>query len=206
MPHRFFVICDLFAVAIINVILWSALYIQFTQYELPCPLCLAQRMGLLGISFGYVLNLYFGTRARHYALSAIIALLTATFAILQILMHIVPETGGYGSPLFGMHLYTLVFIICILFIVGNLVLIILLNELPFISKTCKKIALIVVIPLIICILTNAISAFAQCGLNRCPPDPKSYWIDTYLKANDIKKDSTKKHHSGKKKHDSSSLE
>jgi len=197
MPHRFFVICDILAIAVVNVILWTALYIQFTQYELPCPLCLAQRMGILGIGLGYVLNLYFGVKARHYALSTIMALLTATFAMLQILMHIVPETGGYGSPLFGLHLYTWVFIICISFVVGNLILIVLLNELPFIGKTCKKIALIVVIPLILCILANAISAFAECGLNRCPPDPKSYWIDTYLKANMIKKDSIKKHHSNK---------
>ncbi len=199
MPHRFFVICDILTLAIITIVIWASLYIQFTQYELPCPLCLEQRMGLFGISLGYVLNLYFGVKARHYAISTIIALLIATIALVQILMHIVPDTGSYGSPFMGLHLYTWVLIICAAVTIWNLILMILLNELLFIGKTCEKISLIVVIPLVLCILANVIAAFAECGLNRCPADPKSYWINTYLNASEIKKDNTIKHHSSKNK-------
>jgi disulfide bond formation protein DsbB len=180
MPHRFFVICDILTLAVINIVLWASLYIQFTQYQLPCPLCLEQRMGLFGISLGYVFNLYFGVKARHYAISTLITLLIATIAMVQILMHIVPDTGSYGAPFMGFHLYTWVFIICIAITVWNLILIVLLNELLFIGKTSEKLALIIVIPLMLCILVNVIASFAECGLNRCPTDPKSYWINTFL--------------------------
>lgn len=198
MPNRFFIVCDILAIILINVILWASLYIQFTQFQLPCPLCLAQRMGILGIGLGYVLNLYFGTRARHYALGVIIALLSATIAMLHILLHIVPETGSYGIPLFGMHLYTWTFIVCILFALGNLVLITLLSNPAFTSKTepvasnCLCITIIATVPLILCILANAASAYAECGLNRCPPDPKSYWINDFLKTDKIQKHHSKK--------------
>src|SRR5579863_2126078 len=128
MPHRFFVICDILTLAVINVVLWASLYIQFTQYELPCPLCLEQRMGLFAISLGYILNLYFGVKARHYAISTLITLLIATIAMVQILMHIVPDTGSYGSPFMGFHLYTWVFIICAAVTFWNLILMVLLNE------------------------------------------------------------------------------
>ncbi|MCC2624948.1 MAG: disulfide bond formation protein [Burkholderiales bacterium] len=183
MPHRFFVICDILSLAVINIVIWASLYIQFAQYQLPCPLCLEQRMGLFGISLGYVFNLYFGVKARHYAISTVISLLIASIAMIQILMHIVPDTGSYGSPFMGLHLYTWVFIICIAITVWNLILIVLLNELLFIGKTSEKAALIVVIPLMLCILVNVIASFAECGLNRCPTDPKSYWINTFLKDN-----------------------
>ncbi|MCC2645308.1 MAG: disulfide bond formation protein [Burkholderiales bacterium] len=200
MSERFFIICDILAILVINAIVWSSLYIQFAYFELPCPLCLGQRIGLLGISFGYVLNLYFGTSARHYAISIIAALLTASVAIIQILLHIVPETGNYGSPFLGLHLYTWVFIICCLFAFGNLILITLLKS-AMADKIYKNvlasnyicITIIAIIPLILCILVNAVSAFAQCGLNKCPPDPTSYWIKNFLKP-----DKVKKHHSKNK--------
>ncbi|MDE4950938.1 disulfide bond formation protein B, partial [Francisella tularensis] len=33
----------------------AAFYIQFTMDELPCPLCLLQRLGLLANGIGYLL-------------------------------------------------------------------------------------------------------------------------------------------------------
>lgn len=181
MNHRFFVICDILALAITNIILWVSLYIQFVHHELPCPLCLLQRMGMFGIGIGYILNLYFGVSARHYALGAIAAILNGSIAMIQVLMHIVPETGNYGSPFLGLHLYTWVFTICAIFIIANLILITLTNEAVLIGKTCKKIATIVVIPLLLCLIINIVSAFAECGIYECPSDPTSYWINNLFK-------------------------
>ena len=84
--------------------------LEYTLSEIPCPLCLLQRLGLLAISAGFLCNLRFGCKPSHYALSLFAALFSATVAIRQILLHIVPGTGSYGSPIFDLHLYTWVLI------------------------------------------------------------------------------------------------
>lgn len=181
MNYRLFVVFDTLAIIVISAIFYYAFYIQLVHHELPCPLCLAQRMGLLAVGLGPILNLYFGVKARHYAISSIIALISGAISMLQILMHIVPETGHYGSPLFGLHLYTWGFILSSMVIFVNLLLITLLQEPNTPKPVNRKLAAIIALPLITCIMANAISAFAECGFNRCPPDPKSYWISKHIK-------------------------
>ena len=64
-------IFDLFG---ISLVLIAAFVFQVGLHELPCPLCLLQRLGLLGIAFGTLLNLRYGTRVIHYALSCLSAI------------------------------------------------------------------------------------------------------------------------------------
>ena len=55
---------------------------------------------------GFLLNLRFGVQPLHYGLSILAALFGVAVAGRQVLLHIVPGSGAYGSALFGLHLYT----------------------------------------------------------------------------------------------------
>ena len=92
-------------------VLLGAYYIQFVEGEFPCPLCLFQRLAMLGVAFGAMLNLRYGIHTRHYGVSLLSAIFGASVSIRQILLHIDPSDSGYGSPVLGMHLYTWAFIV-----------------------------------------------------------------------------------------------
>ena len=95
-------------ILIVCSILIGALYFHFGLHGDPCPLCLLQRMGMMGVIFGLSLNVYFGFNAKHFAIVIISALVGVVFSGRQVLLHIAPLAGdtGYGTPFFGMHLYT----------------------------------------------------------------------------------------------------
>jgi hypothetical protein len=57
-----------------------------------------------------VLNIRFGPRPSHYAVSLLSAVAGAGFAMRQILLHIAPGDPGYGTALFGYHYYSWAFI------------------------------------------------------------------------------------------------
>jgi disulfide bond formation protein DsbB len=80
-----------------------------------------QRAGFVVAGFGLALNLRFGPRASHYAIMIIGALAGATIAGRQILIHIVPGTGAYGSALLGLHFYTWAFVVFALIVLGTAV-------------------------------------------------------------------------------------
>ena len=74
-------------------------------HELPCPLCLLQRLQFALLAVGPMLNIRFGPRSSHYALSLLAAAAGAAFSTRQILLHILPGDAGYGSALLGYHYY-----------------------------------------------------------------------------------------------------
>ncbi len=86
--------------------LLAAFGLQFAFKELPCPLCNLQRVAFAMCGFGFLLNLRFGVQMLHYGLTLLGAMFGAAVAGRQVLLHIAPGTGTYGSPLLGLHLYT----------------------------------------------------------------------------------------------------
>lgn len=110
------------------VVLIAAYFYQFFLYELPCPLCLLQRVGFVAVGFGLGLNLLYGPRPRNYALVLIAAVYGGSVSIRQILLHIVPGTGHYGSPVLGLHYYTWAGIAFFLIIVGTSIMLLSENQ------------------------------------------------------------------------------
>ncbi len=53
-------------------LLLVAFILQIGYHELPCPLCLLQRLGVLAIAFGFLLNVQFKIRPAHYTFVVII--------------------------------------------------------------------------------------------------------------------------------------
>jgi disulfide bond formation protein DsbB len=94
---------SLYAVALVLDAAFSA---QLLLHELPCPLCLLQRLQFTVLAIGPILNIRWGPRPSHYALSLLAAAAGAAFSTRQILLHIMPGDAGYGSALFGYHYYS----------------------------------------------------------------------------------------------------
>jgi disulfide bond formation protein DsbB len=86
-------------------VLLGALWVQFVWQERPCPLCLLQRIGMIGVAGAGLLNLRFGARMSHYGLALFSALSGGTVALLQTAV-LALRSESYGSPVFGLHLYT----------------------------------------------------------------------------------------------------
>ena len=93
---------SLYAVALV---LAAAFATQLVLQELPCPLCLLQRIQFAVLAIGPILNVRFGPRPSHYAVSLLAAVAGAAFSTRQVLLHIMPGDAGYGTALFGYHYY-----------------------------------------------------------------------------------------------------
>ena len=83
---------------------------QFAYGELPCPLCLLQRVALVMAGVGFLLNLRMGPSPMHYAMSIAGALGGMLASGRQVLLHIMPGDPRYGEPFMGLHFYTWAFI------------------------------------------------------------------------------------------------
>ena len=166
-------------------VLSSVYFVQFVWHEFPCPLCLLQRMAMLGVAFGLMLNLRNGVKPAHYGLSILSAMLGAGIATRQILLHIAPKPGdtGYGTPIFGLHLYTWALLI---FLAAIVIIGLLLfaerqfdgtaNVASFVPKSMvQTIRVACWILLIICV-SNFVIAFLECGFGPCPDDPVEYQL------------------------------
>lgn len=170
-------VANLFELAAIIVILLLALAFQIIYHELPCPLCLLQRIGFISIAFGFLLNFRFGLRPSHYAIVILSGLFTSFVALRQIALHVIPGTGAYGSPVLGLHLYTWAFIIAMTIVIITTLL--LGIDRQYQKSNYKNIRWTYLTNLLfllvtMTILANILSAILECGFNACPDNPIRY--------------------------------
>jgi disulfide bond formation protein DsbB len=92
-------------VFILGLVLLGAFGYQIIKKEPPCPLCLLQRLGMLGIMVGCMLNLKFGVNMAHYGLMLLSACFGGTVSLRQIGLHVCPQFQTFGEPVFGFDLY-----------------------------------------------------------------------------------------------------
>jgi disulfide bond formation protein DsbB len=157
-------------------LLAGAFAAQLLLGELPCPLCLLQRVMFALLAVGPILNLRFGLRPSHYAMSLLTALAGAAVSTRQVLLHIMPGDPGYGTALLGYHDYTWALIGFIAAIV--LLSLMLLADRQF-SDSRHPVAPGLpargaVWLVIILTLANVGSTLLECGLKACADDPVVY--------------------------------
>jgi disulfide bond formation protein DsbB len=166
---------SLYAVALV---LAAAFAAQFMLHELPCPLCLLQRILFATLAVGPILNIRFGPRPSHYAISLLAAIAGAIASTRQVLLHILPGDAGYGSALLGYHYYSWALIGFIAAIV--LLAAILLFDRQFEPDTAPphaapgafaSTAVWLVIGLT---ALNVVSTVLECGFRACPDNPTVY--------------------------------
>lgn len=173
----------------LSLVIIGAYTVQFVLNELPCPLCLLQRVGMLMVMTGFAMNLKFGIKPAHYAMSIIGALFGASVSMRQILLHIVPVSGqptGYGTPILGMHLYTWAFIFftATIFIIAVVMLFGKQFEASSDNLTDKStepsgsklegFAMIAFYVVFILAAANVVTSFLECGVGPCPDNPVNY--------------------------------
>jgi disulfide bond formation protein DsbB len=165
----------LYAIAFVLVAAFAA---QLWLNELPCPLCLLQRTQFALLAVGPTLNVRFGPRPSHYALSLLTATAGAAFAMRQILLHIMPGDPGYGSALLGYHYYTWAFI-------GFAIAIVLIAAMLLFDGQFKEsdeaapagaFAQVATWLVIALIALNVVSTLLECGFAACPDNPIDYLL------------------------------
>lgn len=92
-------------VYILSGVLLASMFIEFYHNQKPCPLCLLQRLGMIGVASGELLNIRFGIRMHHYALSYLSVAVGIFVSIWHILLHICPGASKAAVTVFGHSLY-----------------------------------------------------------------------------------------------------
>jgi disulfide bond formation protein DsbB len=174
-------LCNIFELTGVIAILLVAFIFQILYRELPCPLCLYQRLGFFGIAIGYLLNLRFGFKPSHYAVVILSALYTSFVALRQIALHVVPGTGSYGDPIFGLHLYTWSFIIAMLILASTTLLLSVDRQYTPVHFGNGKFKATVTILFAVTVLLlglNVATVYLECGFKTCPDNPTEYHLST----------------------------
>jgi disulfide bond formation protein DsbB len=152
---------SLYGVALVLAAAYAA---QFILQELPCPLCLLQRILFAALAVGPILNIRFGIRPSHYAMS----LLAAVASTRQVLLHIMPGDAGYGSALLG-------FITAIVLLAAILMFDRQFKEdkavLPATGGAFAQTAVWLVIALT---AINVVTTLLECGFGACADNPLVY--------------------------------
>ena len=157
-------------------ILTAAMTLQYAKGELPCPLCLLERVAMLGVCFGIMLNFRHGFSYQNTGFSLLSALLLLIVAVRQTLLDIYPRPGHeyIGSAIFGIHLPVWSIIIALTLLIAYAIKLAILGgdeylreaeieEFPAISKIANALGLYVIA---ICLI-NFVSVVLQCGFGEC---------------------------------------
>jgi disulfide bond formation protein DsbB len=75
--------------AMLGVLLGAYAY-QFYYRELPCTLCLLQRVAMIAVAIGAAMNVVLGPDPRHYGVCLVSAVFGGAISIRQTLLHINP--------------------------------------------------------------------------------------------------------------------
>ncbi len=110
-----------FNILAVGVVLSGAFVVQFAGGEFPCPLCIVQRMGMILAILGAATILLAARKgavtpseyATGYGMSILGAVVGGAGSLRQIALHVCDSgpAAGYGSPVFGYHLYTWAFVV-----------------------------------------------------------------------------------------------
>src|SRR5262245_32778505 len=162
----------LYAIALVLLVAFAAQLL----HELPCPLCLLQRIQFAMLAVGPILNVRSGLRPSHYAVSLLTAVTGAAFAARQILLHVMPGDPGYGSALLGYHYYTWAFIGFAVAIIALAIMLLFDSQFRDDGKPQPVGALAgTAVGLVIALaVLNVISTLLECGFGACPDNPKAY--------------------------------
>lgn len=163
----------------ISVVLLVAFVEQLVYGELPCPLCLLQRVGFVIVGAGLALNVLCAPRPSHYGLMLLGAAVGAAVALRQIALHVVPGTGAYGDPFLGLHYYTWAFVLFAVVVAGSGVM--LLLESQFSDSRHGRggrgaLGGFAVGLFALMVLANGVSTVLECGGGLCPDNPTTYQL------------------------------
>jgi len=138
---------------VINLVLTLAFLDQFINHDLPCPLCILQRM------------------AFTYGFAILFAILGLSVSLRQVLLHVAPGDLGYGDTFFHLHFYTWAFVGFVSLMISIAVLLIIPDHG---TRGRHWFAQFVCLWFILLLVGNLISTLSICGLGACADNPLHY--------------------------------
>ena len=157
-------------------IITAAMVLQYARGELPCPLCLLQRIAMFGVCFGIMQNFRRGFSYQNTGFSLLFTIFLLVVSVRQTLLDIYPRPGHayIGSAVFGIHMpvWSIVIALCLLSAYAAKLAALggdeYLNEAPPSEfPLVKRLADILGLYVIAICAINVISVFLQCGFNSC---------------------------------------
>ena len=172
-----FVLNELYLLVMMGVIaavLTAALVMQYGYGELPCPLCLLQRVAMLGVCFGLMQNFRCGFSDRNLGYSLLFSVFLLVVAVRQTLLDIYPRPGHeyVGSAVFGLHMPVWSIVIAVALITGFAIKLCVIGtedgeRPPERASAIGRVAMAVGLYVIGLALVNLASVVVQCGVGEC---------------------------------------
>ena len=166
----------LLVMLVIAGILTTAMTLQYVNGELPCPLCLLERVAMFGVCFGIMLNFRRGFSYQNTGFSLLSAILLLVIAVRQTLLDIYPRPGHeyIGSAIFGIHMPVWSIIIALSLLIAYAIKLAIIGgdeylreanlaEFPAMTKSANILSLCIIV---ICRI-NFVSVILQCGWGEC---------------------------------------
>lgn len=162
--------------AVIAGILTTAMTLQYAFGELPCPLCLLQRVALFGVCFGIMLNFRYGFSYQNTGFSLLFAIFLLVVSVRQSLLDIYPRPGHeyIGSVVFGIHMPVWSIIIALALLIAYAFKLAMFGGEEFSREAdapafpiIRRLAGILSAYVIVLCLINLVSVVIQCGFGQC---------------------------------------
>jgi len=166
----------LMMMAVIAAILTAAMTLQYARGELPCPLCLLQRVALFGVCFGIMQNFRGGFSHQNTGFSLLFTIFLLIVSVRQSLLDITPRPGHeyIGSTVMGIHMpvWSIIIALCLLIAFAAKLAVLggdehlrdnHVSSFPMIDRAAYMLGLFVIA---LCAI-NLISVILQCGFGQC---------------------------------------
>ncbi|MHB2208431.1 disulfide bond formation protein B [Methylobacterium sp. CM6257] len=161
---------------VLAAILTAAMVLQYGYGEIPCALCLLQRVAMFGICFGLIHHLQLENGARGVGLALVSAVFLLFISGRQTLIDIYPRPGHsyVGSAVLGLHMPVWSVLIALSIISALSIQIAVVGELQLrrgdLSPKVVRIARWTGLYVIMLSVINVVSVFLQCGFDACKTD------------------------------------
>ncbi|CAN7273771.1 MULTISPECIES: disulfide bond formation protein B [Brucella] len=162
--------------AVIAAILTAAMVLQYANGEIPCPLCLLQRVAMFGVCFGIILQFRHGFSYRNTGMSMIFSLFLLIVSVRQTLLDIYPRPGHeyIGTSVFGLHMPVWSILIAVALLIAFAFQLILWGgstQLQHKSLTHQSLLRVLATALSLYVIAigviNFVSVGVQCGIDEC---------------------------------------
>lgn len=146
----------------------GAMIIEFGFHERPCPLCLLQRLGMIGVASAGLLNLRFGVKPAHYGLGLLCAFMGGAVSLRQTFLHIVPGSPpGPSTPVAGYDLWWWAFITFTVASVAMALSMLVEKSDETVGPQMDWLAKVAFVLVFLVATANVVISFALCGLGPC---------------------------------------
>jgi disulfide bond formation protein DsbB len=154
-------------------VLTTAMGFQYLDGEIPCPLCLLQRVAMFACCFGLIQQLRDGGSQRGAGIAMIFAVLLLVISVRQTLLDIVPRPGHayIGPAVFGVHMPVWSVLIAVALLIGFAVRLAVLGGLrsapPPERSMLPRLSYVLGLYVAILCAINLLSVLVQCGFGQC---------------------------------------